>query len=177
MCRASARINGAFSAFRTTYSCGARRGPGPPKGGGEGPGSPTRSERSSLVLLNISGVQRSIRLKRCRAVTTKRRSMSSLIAARSRHSPRSRARARPIPCAARISGDRAERPRRDVARLAGGRWHLALHSYRESAVSNRRLPLTSRRLDNDRQPACANGVAMSRSAAPNTGQLKAVGST
>ena len=55
--------------------------------------------------------------------------------------------------------------------------YLALHSYRESGVSNRRLPLTSRRLDNDRQPVCANGVAMSRSAAANTGQLKAVGST
>ena len=55
--------------------------------------------------------------------------------------------------------------------------HLVLHSYRESAVSSRRLPLTSRRLDHDRQPVCANGVAMSTSAAPNTGQLNAVGST
>ena len=62
-----------------------------------------------------------------------------------------------------------------------GHWKLTccfpLYSERESAVSNRRLPLTSRRLDNDRQPMCTNGVAMSRSAAPNTGQLKAVGST
>ena len=32
-------------------------------------------------------------------------------------------------------------------------------------------------LDNDRRRVRASGVAMSRSAAPNTGQLKAVGST
>lgn len=65
----------------------------------------------------------------------------------------------------------------EMSLASPARWDLALHSYRESAVSNRRVPLTSRRLDNDRQPVCANGVAMSRSAAPNTGQLKAVGST
>ena len=32
-------------------------------------------------------------------------------------------------------------------------------------------------LDNERQPVWANGVAMSMRAAPNIGQLKAVGST
>src|ERR1051325_9513316 len=53
----------------------------------------------------------------------------------------------------------------------------ALHSCRESAASNRPLLPMSRRLDNDRHPVCVNGVAMSRSAAPNSGQLKAVGST
>jgi hypothetical protein len=39
------------------------------------------------------------------------------------------------------------------------------------------VTLTSRRLDHDRQPVWAKGVAISRTAAPNIGQLKAVGST
>src|SRR5262245_11640878 len=54
---------------------------------------------------------------------------------------------------------------------------LPLHSRRASAASNRRLPLTSRRIETDRQPVYANGVAMSRSAAQNIGHLNAVGST
>jgi hypothetical protein len=73
----------------------------------------------------------------------------------------------------------------EIAQNGLGEMSLALPAVdgtRSSLVPRKRciewrLPLTSRRLDNDRQPVCANGVAISRSAAPNTGQLKAVGST
>jgi len=48
----------------------------------------------------------------------------------------------------------------------------------QSLICRFGIPAVShRRFDNDRQPVCVNGVAMSRSAVSNIGQLKAVGST